>query len=56
MGGTIGFDYVALKILADSMAIEMPEAMWRKVRAVENVIRQIEAKAMKDRPQRKGKR
>lgn len=44
MGGTIGFDYVALKILADSMYIATPEAMWRKIRAVESVIRKIEAK------------
>lgn len=57
MGGTIGYDYVALKILADSMGIEMPEAMWRKVRAIENVVRKIEAKQRKiDESQRNSRR
>ena len=41
-GGTIGFDYNALKLLADSMAIDTPQAFWVKVHAVENVIRKIE--------------
>jgi len=57
MGGTIGFDYVALKILADSMCLDMPEALWRKVRAVENVIRKIESKQRKnDEAQRASRR
>ena len=57
MGGTIGYDYVALQILADSMGIEMPEAMWRKVRAIENVVRKIEAKQRKiDESQRNNSR
>ena len=51
MGGTIGFDYVALKILADSMGIEISQCMWSKVRAVENVIRKIENKAHKEKPE-----
>lgn len=44
MGGTIGFDYVALKILADTMGVDISQSLWAKVRAVENVIRKIEAK------------
>ena len=47
MGGTIGFDYPALKLLADSMFIDTPEALWRKVRAVEVVIRKIESQERK---------
>lgn len=47
MGGTIGFDYPALKILADSMYIDMPESMWRKIRAVEIVVRKIESQERK---------
>lgn len=49
-GGTIGFDYVALKTLADDFGFETSPAFWRKVRAVENVIRKNEAKAAKRRP------
>jgi len=57
MGGTIGFDYVALKMLADSMHIDISEAIWKKVRAVENVIRRIEAKERKnDEAQRNNRR
>ena len=57
MGGTIGFDYVALKILADSMCIDTSEGIWKKVRAVENVIRKIEAKERRnDEAQRNSKR
>lgn len=44
MGGTIGFDYPALKLLADSMFIELSQGFWRKARAIENVIRKIENK------------
>ena len=57
MGGTIGFDYVALKILAESMCIDTSEAIWKKVRAVENVIRKIEAKERRnDEARRNNKR
>lgn len=46
-GGTIGFDYGALRILADDYGFETSPAFWRKVRAVENVIRKNEARAAK---------
>lgn len=49
-GGTIGFDYVALKTLAEDFGFETSPAFWRKVRAVENVIRKNEVKAAKRRP------
>lgn len=42
MGGTIGFDYVALKLIADSMFIELSQGFWKKTRAVENIIRKLE--------------
>ena len=48
MGGTIGFDYVALKLLADTIGIDVSPGLWTKVRAVENVIRSIEAKRAKE--------
>ena len=44
MGGTIGFDYNALKLIADAYFVETTRAFWRKVQAVENVIRRIETK------------
>ena len=44
-GGTIGFDYMALKTLAEDFGFETSPAFWRKVRAVENVIRKNEARA-----------
>lgn len=46
MGGTIGFDYVALALVAESLGIDTSPAIWRKVRAVEMVIRQNEAKRL----------
>ena len=45
VGGTIGFDYVALKTLAEDFGVETSPAFWRKVRAVANVIRKTEARA-----------
>ncbi len=57
MGGTVGFDYVALKILADAMCIDSTQALWGKVRAVEGVIRRLEAKEMKEQSaKRRGKK
>lgn len=44
-GGTIGFDYTALKLLADDYGFTTSPALWKKVRAVENVIRKNEARA-----------
>ena len=55
MGGTIGFDYVALKIIADAMYVETTQAFWRKVQGVENVIRKIEAKQARQRSSSKNK-
>lgn len=48
MGGPVGFDYNALAMLAETLCIDMTPGLWRKVRAVETVIRTISAKAMKE--------
>lgn len=48
MGGPVGFDYNALAMLAETLGIDMTPGLWRKVRAVETVIRTISAKAMKE--------
>ena len=48
MGGPVGFDYNALAMLAETLGIDMSPGLWRKVRAVETVIRTISAKAMKE--------
>lgn len=47
MGGVIGYDYNALALLANTMCIDLTPALWRKVRAVETVIRHM---ANKKRP------
>ena len=44
MGGVIGFDYNALALLADALGTDLSRALWRKVRAVEVVMRKQEAK------------
>ena len=44
MGGPIGFDYTALALVADSLGVDLTPGLWRKVRAVETVIRTISAK------------
>ena len=44
MGGPVGFDYNALEMLAETLGIDMSPGLWRKVRAVETVIRTIAAK------------
>lgn len=48
MGGPVGFDYNALALVAETLGIDMTPGLWRKVRAVETVIRTISAKAMKE--------
>ena len=48
MGGPVGFDYNALAMLAETLGIDITPGLWRKVRAVETVIRTISAKAMKE--------
>ena len=48
MGGPVGFYYNALAMLAETLGIDMTPGLWRKVRAVETVIRTISAKAMKE--------
>ena len=42
MGGPVGFDYNAL--VAEAFGIELTPGMWRKVQAVETVIRRNAAK------------
>ncbi|WP_462407464.1 DUF1799 domain-containing protein [Bilophila wadsworthia] len=44
MGGPVGFDYNALAMLAETLGIDMTPGLWRKVRAVETVIRTLAAK------------
>ena len=44
MGGPVGFDYNALAMLAETLGIDITPGLWRKVRAVETVIRTIAVK------------
>ena len=44
MGGPVGFDYNALAMLAETLGIDMTPGMWRKVQAVETVIRETKRK------------
>ena len=44
MGTPVGFDYNALALLAETFGIELTPGMWRKVQAVETVIRRNAAK------------
>ena len=44
MGSVVGFDYNALAIVAESLGLQLTQAVWRKVRAVEVVMRQNETK------------
>lgn len=49
MGGFIGFDWAALRQVADDYGFDTSPALWKKVRAVEAVIQRSEAKKMKER-------
>lgn len=44
MGGPIGFDYIALALVAEAFGIDLTPGMWRKVQAVEAVILRNAAK------------
>lgn len=44
MGSVVGFDYNALALVADSLGVELTQAIWRKVRAVEVTMRKNETK------------
>mgnify|MGYP003261930407 FL=1 len=44
MGTPVGFDYNALALLAETFGIELTPGIWRKVQAVEAVIRANAAK------------
>ena len=44
MGGPVGFDYNALALVAEAFGIDLKPGMWRKVQAVETVIRRNAAK------------
>lgn len=44
MGSPVGFDYNALALVAEAFGIELTPGMWRKVQAVEAVIRRNAAK------------
>jgi len=49
MGGFVGYDWVALRALADDYGFSTSPALWKKVRAVEAVVVRNEAKKMKER-------
>ena len=49
MGGFVGYDWNALRQIADDYGFETSPALWKKVRAVESVISRNEAKKMKER-------
>ena len=53
MGGTIGFDYNALARLADNFGVDTPRAFWKKIQAVEVVIRRNENKQREQDEQRR---
>lgn len=38
MGGAIGFDFNAVKLIADDCGIDTSRAFWLKIHAVENAI------------------
>ena len=44
MGGPVGFDYNALALVAEAFGIDLTPGMWRKVQAVETVIRRNAAR------------
>lgn len=39
VGGPIGFDYTALALVAESLGVDLTPGLWKKVRAVETVLR-----------------
>ena len=49
MGGFIGFDWNALRLVADDYGFDTSPALWKKIRAVESVIAKNEARKMKER-------
>lgn len=44
MGSPVGFDYNALALVAEAFGIDLTPGMWRKVQAVEAIIRRNAAK------------
>ena len=44
MGSPVGFDYNALALVAEAFGIDLTPGMWRKVQAVETVVRRNAAK------------
>ena len=44
MGGFAGFDWVALKMVAEDYGFATSPALWKKIRAVEGVVATNEAK------------
>jgi len=49
MGGFIGYDWVALRALAEDYGFDSSPALWKKIRAVETVVARNEAKKIKER-------
>ena len=49
MGGFVGFDWNALKTVAEDYGFDTSPALWKKVRAVEAVISRNEARKIKER-------
>jgi hypothetical protein len=49
MGGFIGYDWNALKAIAEDYGFDTSPALWKKVRVVEAVISRNEARKIKER-------
>lgn len=49
MGGFVGYDWVALRSLAEDYGFSTSPALWKKIRAVEAVIARNEARKIKER-------
>lgn len=54
-GGFVGYDYTALRVLAHDLSIPTTPGLWRKVQAVEMVIRQAAEKRQEAEKARHGK-
>ena len=47
-GGFVGYDYTALRVLAHDLGIRTTPGLWRKVQAVEMVLREVAEKQAKE--------
>lgn len=51
-GGFVGYDYTALRVLAHDLGIQTTPGLWRKVQAVEMVLREVAEKQAKTRAEK----